>query len=103
MWDWWEELLTKLGHHAKPQYRRRFHREFLVSEQALNWVRARPLPEQLAFAELLLRLDGDPTEHSYPVLQTDVPPGTRYAPFDAHQAVIVFDIAANRVHVLLCH
>ena len=64
---------------------------------------ARPLPERLAFAELLLRLDGDPFEHSKPVLQPDAAPGMRHAPFDAHQAVLIWDPTANSVHIVLCH
>lgn len=103
MWQWWEDLVAKLGapHGSKSCYR--FVRHFRVSEQALTWVLARPSSELLAFADLMLRLDGDPFMHSNPVLQPNAVPGMRFAPFDAHQAVLVWNAAENSVYIVLCH
>ena len=57
--------------------------------------------DRMAFAELLLRLDGNPLEHSRAVLPPE-PPGLRWAPFGGHKAILVFDPAHDLISVLIC-
>jgi hypothetical protein len=95
----WEWLFGTARAQKRPVFVRRVRvsgevREFLFGSACTD-------EDRMAFAELLLRLDGDPFEHSRAVLPP-VPPGLRWAPFGGHRAILVFDPAHDLISVLIC-
>lgn len=103
MWDWLDQLHDRFSG-APPSKRRWLHRGFRISGPAAAWLNApaRSESQRLAFAELLLCLDADPIGNSSPILQPNALPGMRWAPFDAHKAIFVLDLATGEIRVALC-
>src|SRR5690606_14542089 len=90
VWDWLTGR-TGSGRRGSGAGRRRvLRRQVRVSEAAVGFVHGPACSDEdrMAFAELLLRLDADPFEHSRPVLPAR-PPGLRWAAFGAHKALFV--------------
>ncbi len=103
MWDWLDQLHDRLSR-APESKRRWLHRAVRLSGPVVGWLHdpARTESQRLAFAELLLQLDADPIGNSSPILQPNALPGMRWAPFDAHKAIFVLDLATGEIRVALC-
>lgn len=104
MWEWLDELWMRINGNAGRTKRRLLHRKFHLSGAVAEWLQSpeRTHVQRLAFAELLLKLESDPSAHSVPILQKDAPPGMRWAPFGAHKAIFIWSPAENQIRVLTC-
>lgn len=104
MWAWLEELWQVSGQDKPSGGRRLLHRRCRLSGAVINWLRRSDTAEvqRLAFVELLLKLDSDPVAYSEPVLHPNALPGMRWAPFDAHKVIFVWNLPENQIHVLTC-
>ncbi len=104
MWQWLDELWKRIDGSGAPEKRRLLHRGFHLSRQVVMWLQRPECTDvqRLAFAELILKLDSDPPSHSFPILQSNAPPGMRWAPFDAHKAILIWDTTKDEIHFLTC-
>ncbi len=104
-----ESLFEWLTRPRTQKRRAIFTRDVRVSEQARSFVfgAGRTTAEQQAFAELLLKLDSDPTRYSQPILPRDpanpsLPPGLRWARFGNYNAILLWDLSRNRISIINC-
>lgn len=99
--DWLERIRTWLAAGTPAGL---FHRRVRLSSEAVAWLRdpARSESDCRAFATMLLRLDADPTKDTVPILRANAPAGMRWARFDGHTAIFVFDIPANQITIVSC-
>jgi hypothetical protein len=104
MWQWLDNLGDLLGGASTEKPKRLLHRKFHLSKPVVEWLRSsgRTHAQRLAFGELILKLESDPAQHSLPILQPNAPPGMRWARFDAHKAVFIWNPVANEIHFLTC-
>ncbi len=100
-------LLTSLLAHVFPGAARRkgkgkrlFTRDIRISDSVRSFINddARTRQEKELFAELLLRLDADPTRHSHAILDPPIP-GMRWALMGNHRVILRFDIPCNRIDI----
>lgn len=102
----WDRVVRWISQ-PEPRRRRLFVREILISGDVRRYVRGSSCTEQdrLAFAELLLRLDGNPLA-SEPLLPADpthpYPPGMRWAQFGPHRVIFQFDPGHDRLRMIVC-
>jgi hypothetical protein len=82
------------------QRKRLFTRDIRISDAVRRFINeeARTRPEKEAFAELLLRLDADPTRHSHAILDPPIP-GMRWALMGEFKVILRFDIPSNRIDI----
>lgn len=104
MWDWLDQVWDALSPSKGASPRPTLHRRFRLSGQVVAWLRdpERSELDHLGFAELLLRLDSDPTRDTFPVLRPGSPLGMRWTEFAGRRAIFVIDIAENRISMLSC-
>ena len=102
--EWLDALWGAIFGEDRARPRRVFRRRISLSGPVVAWLRdpRRTEHDRWAFAELLLRLDADPLRHSTAILWPGVPAGLRWAAFEGHRAILVFDLSEDRIRVLTC-
>lgn len=95
--SWWNWLFGSSDKRPSP-----FVRNIVVARTTRLYVFGSAFTDadREAFAELLLKLDGNPVKHSALVNRTPPVPGLRWAPFAGHKAIFVFDPAHDLIRIL---
>ena len=104
MWEWLERVWELVS--ASPNSGRGpvFHRRFRINSGVIAWLQdpARSDADRLAFAAMLLRLDSDPTDQTFPVLKHGAPAGTRWTIAGDFRVIFVLDLSLDQISIISC-